>query len=53
MSIEPSEQAIRELGLMSYTEIHVTKKRWPDFGKADFLEALEDYKTRSRRFGGV
>ncbi|MFA7344494.1 MAG: isoprenyl transferase [Terrimicrobiaceae bacterium] len=38
---------------LSYTEIHVTKKLWPDFGKTDFLEALEDYKTRSRRFGGV
>ena len=38
---------------LSYTEIHVTKKLWPDFGKADFLEALEDFKTRSRRFGGV
>lgn len=38
---------------LSYTEIHVTKKLWPDFDKADFLEALEDYKSRSRRFGGV
>lgn len=38
---------------LSYTEIHVTKKLWPDFGKADFLEALEDYKSRVRRFGGV
>lgn len=38
---------------LSYTEIHVTKKLWPDFGKADFLEALEDFKGRSRRFGGV
>ena len=38
---------------LSYTEIHVTKKLWPDFGKADFLEALEDFQTRSRRFGGV
>jgi len=38
---------------LSYTEIHVTKKLWPDFGKADFLEALADFKTRSRRFGGV
>ena len=38
---------------LSYTEIHVTKKLWPDFAKPDFLEALEDYKTRSRRFGGV
>lgn len=38
---------------LSYTEIHVTKKLWPDFGKADFLEALEDFKSRTRRFGGV
>ena len=38
---------------LSYTEIHVTKKLWPDFNKADFFAALEDYKSRSRRFGGV
>jgi undecaprenyl diphosphate synthase len=38
---------------LSYTEIHVTKKFWPDFGREDFLAALEDYKSRSRRFGGV
>jgi len=38
---------------LSYTEIHVTKKLWPDFGKADFFEALADYATRTRRFGGV
>jgi len=38
---------------LSYTEIHVTKKLWPDFGKADFFEALDEYKTRSRRFGGI
>lgn len=38
---------------LSYTEIHVTKKLWPDFAKADFLEALDDYRKRSRRFGGV
>lgn len=38
---------------LSYTEIHVTKKFWPDFQKEDFLAALEDYATRSRRYGGV
>ncbi|MEN9468445.1 MAG: hypothetical protein RL630_178 [Verrucomicrobiota bacterium] len=38
---------------LSYTEIHVTKKFWPDFQKEDFLAALEDYAGRSRRFGGV
>ena len=38
---------------LSYTEIHVTKKFWPDFQREDFLTALEDYAGRSRRFGGV
>ena len=38
---------------LSYTEIHVTKKFWPDFQGEDFLAALEDYAGRSRRFGGV
>lgn len=38
---------------LSYTEIHVTRKLWPDFQKTDFLEALEDFKKRNRRFGGV
>jgi undecaprenyl diphosphate synthase len=38
---------------LSYTEIHVTKKFWPDFQREDFLAGLEDYAGRSRRFGGV
>ena len=38
---------------LSYTEIHVTKKFWPEFQKEDFLAALEDYATRSRRYGAV
>lgn len=38
---------------LSYTEIHVTKKLWPDFQKEDFLVALEDYQSRSRRYGGI
>jgi undecaprenyl diphosphate synthase len=38
---------------LSYTEIHVTKKFWPDFQKQDFLAALNDYANRSRRYGGV
>ena len=38
---------------LSYTEIHVTKKFWPDFQREDFLTALKDYAGRSRRFGGV
>jgi len=38
---------------LSYTEIHVTKKFWPDFQKDDLLTAVEDFKSRSRRYGGV
>jgi undecaprenyl diphosphate synthase len=38
---------------LSYTEIHVAPELWPDFGKKEFLAALEDYSKRSRRFGGV
>ncbi len=38
---------------LSYTEIHVTPKYWPDFTKADLLAALEDYSKRHRRYGGV
>jgi undecaprenyl diphosphate synthase len=37
----------------SYTEIYITDTLWPDFGKADFLEALRDYIKRDRRFGRV
>jgi len=38
---------------LSYTEIYVTKKLWPDFRKAELLEAIEDYSKRQRRYGGL
>jgi undecaprenyl diphosphate synthase len=38
---------------LSYTEIHVTPKLWPDFRKEDFLNALQDFSQRIRRYGGV
>lgn len=38
---------------LSYSEIVVTKKLWPDFQKDDFLKALKEYGTRQRRFGGI
>ncbi|MEO6053569.1 MAG: isoprenyl transferase [Chthoniobacterales bacterium] len=38
---------------LSYTELHVTPKLWPDFEKEDLLEAIKDYQNRHRRFGGV
>ena len=36
---------------LSYTEIHVTRKLWPDFGPEDLHAAIADYASRERRFG--
>ncbi len=38
---------------LSYTEIYVTQKLWPDFGKAELRAALADFTTRQRRYGGL
>ncbi len=38
---------------ISYAEIYVTETLWPDFRKAAFLNALDDYSKRHRRFGKV
>lgn len=37
----------------SYAEFVVTPTLWPDFRKAQFFEALEEYTRRHRRFGAV
>jgi undecaprenyl diphosphate synthase len=38
---------------ISYSELLVTPTLWPDFRKAQFIEALEEYARRHRRFGGL
>ncbi len=38
---------------LSYAEIYITSTLWPDFGKEEYLRALEDYQRRERRFGEV
>ena len=38
---------------ISYAELVVTPTLWPDFRKPQFLEALEEYARRHRRFGGL
>ncbi len=38
---------------IAYSEIWVTEKYWPDFRKADLLQAIIDYQKRERRYGGV
>ena len=36
---------------MAYTEIHFSKVFWPDFNEKDLDSAIEDFKSRERRFG--
>jgi len=36
---------------IAYSELYVTQTLWPDFRRKEFLEAMEYYKTRNRRFG--
>jgi undecaprenyl diphosphate synthase len=37
---------------ISYSEIYITKKMWPDFGAKDLGRALGEFCKRQRRFGG-
>lgn len=37
---------------ISYSEIYVTNKLWPDFTRHDFEEAVGEYQKRERRYGG-
>ena len=36
---------------IAYAELYFTDVYWPDFSKDDFNNAIENYKTRERRFG--
>ncbi len=38
---------------ISYAEIVIYKKFWPDFRQADLFEAAQEYARRHRRFGGL
>ena len=38
---------------ITYAELWVTEKCWPDFDAATLQEALRDYGKRVRRFGGL
>jgi len=37
---------------LAYTELCFTRVKWPDFNEETFLEAMEVYASRDRRFGG-
>ena len=36
---------------ISYAELYVTPKLWPDFRKDDLIDAIKEYRKRERRFG--
>jgi len=38
---------------ISYAEIVIVKKFWPDFRKNDLIEAVREYQLRHRRFGAL
>ncbi len=37
----------------AYAEFYFTETLWPDFTKEELLEAIQDFRTRDRRFGKV
>lgn len=36
---------------LSYTEIYVTQKNWPDFDEAELIRAIDEFGRRDRRYG--
>lgn len=37
----------------SYTELYIIDTLWPDFGRRELYEAIDDYQQRERRFGKI
>ncbi|MEC9490252.1 MAG: isoprenyl transferase [Halanaerobiales bacterium] len=37
----------------AYAELYFTDKFWPDFAESDLKKAIEEFKSRERRFGGL
>ncbi len=38
---------------VAYTEIYVTERLWPDFRGIHLLEAIAEFQSRERRYGGL
>lgn len=63
MGMEPIDLLIRTSGeyrlsnfmlwQCAYAELYFTGTLWPDFGRQDFISALESYNARQRRFGKI
>jgi undecaprenyl diphosphate synthase len=37
----------------AYAELHFTEVMWPDFGGEELARAVDDFRRRERRFGGL
>jgi undecaprenyl diphosphate synthase len=37
----------------AYAELHFSRRLWPDFDESDLVSALEDYQSRTRKFGAL
>jgi undecaprenyl diphosphate synthase len=37
----------------AYAEFYFTDIHWPDFGRDEFMKALQEFKSRERRFGAL
>jgi undecaprenyl diphosphate synthase len=37
----------------AYAELHFTDRQWPDYGREDLEAAVNDFRSRDRRFGGL
>ena len=37
----------------AYSELYISQKMWPDWDKADLIDAMKNFMQRNRRFGGV
>ena len=37
---------------LAFSELVFTETLWPDFGDAELRQAISDYASRRRRFGG-
>jgi undecaprenyl diphosphate synthase len=38
---------------ISYAEMVIVNKLWPEFRQGDLFDAVREYQKRHRRFGGV
>lgn len=38
---------------LSYAELYFPNKYWPDFKREDLIEAIREFQSRDRRFGGI